>query len=32
MAKAVAGKPPRAVPKPGPAMRLAGLEAVSFAA
>jgi 5-methyltetrahydrofolate--homocysteine methyltransferase len=32
MARAVAGKPPRAVPRPGPAMRLAGLEAVSFAA
>ncbi|WP_439534252.1 homocysteine S-methyltransferase family protein [Polymorphobacter sp.] len=32
MARAVAGKPPRAMPKPGPAMRLAGIEAVSFAA
>jgi 5-methyltetrahydrofolate--homocysteine methyltransferase len=32
MARAVAGKPPRAIPRPGPAMRLAGLEAASFAA
>jgi 5-methyltetrahydrofolate--homocysteine methyltransferase len=32
MARAVAGKPPRSIPRPGPAMRLAGLEAASFAA
>ncbi len=32
MAEAVKGKPPRVVPHPGPALRLAGIDAVSFAA
>ncbi len=32
MAKAVAGRPPRAIPSPHPALRLSGLEAYSFAA
>ncbi len=32
LAAMVAGKPPRALPVPGPALRLSGLEAFSFAA